>query len=229
MKVRANIFFPVLTVALLLSFQARALKDAANLALDKLEKGTSEAETLLEAKAEADKKIEKIKSGDFGIDALDAFKDSMAKIDIPRKMPDLKIPDQIGKNLKNADKTGEAVNEMMVPVYGKGKDSEVAYKKNRMRTEIQQNNIATLYAHALATRTNLIKERAIPADEVSQENSRELLQAARAFDNKTAMRINDILFMEAQIAEFEGTQFLTTVSNTSSDEDDADNSEGGSK
>lgn len=229
MKVRANIFFPVLTVALLLSFQARALKDAANLALDKLEKGTSEAETLLEAKAEAEKKIEKVKSGDFGIDALDAFNDSMAKINIPREMPDLKIPDQIGENLKNADKTGEAVNGMMVPVYGKGNDSQVAYMKNRVRTEIQQNNIATLYAHALATRTNLIKERAIPADEVSQENSRELLQAARAFDNKTAMRINDILFMETQIVEFEGTQFLTTVSNTSSDEDDADNSAGGSK
>lgn len=225
MQIRSYIFIPALAIALLLSFRANALKDAANLALDKLEKGASALETVAEAKAEAEKKIESIKSGSFGIDAAKSFTSTINKIDLPKAAPKLSVPGDIGKNLSNADKTGEAVDKAMVPVYGKGKDSEVAYQQNRKRVEMQQNNISTLYSHALASRANLAKERDIPAESVSQQDSRELLQASHAFVNKTAKRVNDILFMEAQIAEFESTEFLTTVRNQAEEDD----TQGGSK
>lgn len=211
MQVRTNIFISVLTLALMMSSPAYALKDAANLALDKLEKTTSAMETIEEGVAEAQKTVESAKSGAFGLDAIAGFDSVLEQIDIPKTLPKLEMPGDIAKNLNNADKTGDAVNKVMVPVYGNGKDSQVAYEQNRKRTEIQQNNISTLYAHALATRTNLAKERAIKAKKISQKDTRELLQAARGLNHKTAMRINDILFMEAQIVEFEGTQFLTTV------------------
>lgn len=79
----------------------------------------------------------------------------------------------------------------------------------RKRTELLQMNAAAMYAHALAARVHLAKERELPDVSLENKNTRELIQANRALSEKMVKRWNDILFMESQIAEYRSTQVLT--------------------
>ena len=64
----------------------------------------------------------------------------------------------------------------------------------------------------MATRTNLAKERELPPMEVNSESAREILAATRALTESMARRYNDILFMEAQILEFNSAGEVTDIS-----------------
>lgn len=220
MRLQANIFFLVLFIGISVSFSAFALKDSANLALDKLEMATNELEALEETKLEIQKEMESIKAGVMGpLNAVKGFGDAVKNLDIDRIKATVKEQVDLAKNAKNKEKLADKIEETMVPVYGKGHDSDVAYEQKRKRTELLQNHIADLYAHALVTRALIGKERDKEDSPITQENARELINANRALVTKINKRYNDILFMEAQLLEFETTNEMTTYQKKANDEE----------
>lgn len=188
-------------------------KDPANLALDKVENLTAKLEDAEQQLATAQKKIEETKAGAFGLEAVKSYKAVMNSVDIEKVAPKVDMPDFIGKNTNNKDKMANEAEKNLVLKYDQtGNQNAAIDAQNLKRTELLQESIATLYSHALATRTNLAKEREKEPLEVDAENAREILSATRALTESIAKRYNDILFMEAQILEFNTAGEVTNVS-----------------
>lgn len=220
MNARFKTFIFGLSLTLLLSFPAHALKDSANLALDKAESMVNDLELIDEVKLEFEKTAESIKAGIMGpFDVLKGMAEGLKNLDPDKMMAAIQAQADLAKDLKNPEKTSENVDKLMIPVYGDGNDSTIAYLQNRKRTEMQQNNIATLYGHAMATRAHIAIARDKEPKKVSLDNARKLVNANRAVATQIAKRYNDILFMESQITEFEATQILTTINRQLSDEE----------
>lgn len=220
MNARFKTFIFGLSLTLLLSFPAHALKDSANLALDKAESMVNDLELIDEIKLEFEKTAESIKAGIMGpFDVLKGMAEGLKNLDPDKMMAAIQAQADLAKDLKNPEKTSDNVGNLMVAVYGDGNDSTIAYLQNRKRTEMQQNNIATLYGHAMATRAHIAIARDKEPKKVSLDNARKLINANRAVATQIAKRYNDILFMEAQITEFEATQILTTINRQLSDEE----------
>lgn len=220
MRLRAHIFFLTVFIGVSVSFSAYALKDVANLVLDKLEMATNEVEALEELKLQVQKEMESIKAGVMGpLNAVKGFGDAVKNLDLDRVKATVTEQVNLAKNAKNKEKLTEAIEETMVPVYGKGRDSDVAYEQKRKRMELLQNYVSELYAHALATRALIGKEREKENAPITQENARELINANRALVTKINQRYNDILFMEAQLLEFEATSDMTSFKKMAGDEE----------
>lgn len=218
-----RIFVMLLSGGLVISSAAEAFfpfpspltgKDPANLALDKVENLTAKLEDAEQKLATAQKEIEEAKAGAFGpLAQIKGYTEALKGLDIKKAVPKLEMPDFLGKNTNNKDKmAAEAEKNLVVKYDETGNQNAVIDAQNLKRTEILQNNIATLYAHALATRTNLAKERELPPMEVNAESAREVLAATRALTESMARRYNDILFMEAQILEFNTAGEVTDIS-----------------
>lgn len=105
------------------------------------------------------------------------------------------------------------VKEEYVPEYGKGNDSILVKEKNLQRIMVQQSNVSTLYAKALVTRylLNQEKEKNKKAPDITQDNTIEVVQANRAISNQIALRLVDILAMEAGMLELESTHELGSL------------------
>lgn len=105
------------------------------------------------------------------------------------------------------------VKEEYVPEYGKGNDSILVKENNLKRTMVQQSNTSALYAKALVTKylLQIEKQKNKSAPDISQENTIEVVQANRAISNQIALRLVDILAMEAAMLELEGTHYLGSM------------------
>ena len=223
MSCHLKIFTMLLCSGLMMSSTANAFfpfpspltgKDPANLALDKVENLTAKLEDAEQEIASAQKKIEETKAGAFGpLAQVKGYAEALKGLDIKKAVPKLEMPDFLGSNTNNKDKMAAEVEKNLVIKYDEAGNQNAAIdEQNLKRTEILQNNVSTLYAHALATRTNLAKERELPPMEVNSESAREILAATRALTESMARRYNDILFMEAQILEFNSAGEVTNIS-----------------
>lgn len=183
--------------------------DIPNNATDLIENINATAEVVEEEAQNVQKTIESAKSGQFGLLPIESFKSTLNSINIDRIVPEIELPEGLAKNINNSEKATQSVKNTYIGTFTEGGDHMQEAKINNLkRTELMHMNIAALYAHALAIRVNLAKEREMPETELKQENTREILQANRAVEDKILKRWNEILFMEAQIAEYKSTKKL---------------------
>ena len=188
--------------------------DVANNGMDLKENITAIGEQLEQVQATYEKTKEELKSGKFGLDAIKNYANTMKTFDLKRVVPELKVPKQFAPLINDVNKYAESANKLYVNALSKkGQHMAQVTEHNRKRTELLQMNVSTMYAHALAARVHLASEREnLPDTTLEGKNTRELLQTNRALSEKIAKRWNDILFMEAQIAEYKATQILTKYS-----------------
>ncbi len=186
--------------------------DIANNAADLGENINAIGEQAEQVQATIQKTVEEVKSGSFGFDAIKSYTETLKKIEFSRLIPSIKLPSGVAANVNDADKASETIGNLYINTYSKvGNHMEQAKKNRQKQTELLQMNISSMYAHALATRVNLAKERDLPETTLDSKNTREILQGNRAMAEKIVKRWSDILFMEAQIAEYKSTQVLTSV------------------
>lgn len=223
MQKKYYIFILLLLGGIVSSFRAHAFfpipipligTDVANNGMDLKENITAIGEQLEQVQATYEKTKEELKSGKFGLDAIKNYANTMKSFDLKRIVPDLKVPKQFAPLLNKVDKYAETANKLYVSALSKeGQHMAQVKEHNRKRTELLQMNVSTMYARALATRVHLSSERKdLPDTNLEGKNTRELLQTNRALSEKIAKRWNEILFMEAQIAEYKATQILTRYS-----------------
>ena len=188
--------------------------DTGNNTMDKGENLTAKAEWVEQKLTAAQKKIEGLKSGNLGLDAIGSFDEMKKNIGLDKLPTEIKLPDKISGVINDNDQSSAAINNLYTNTLSEnGGHTEQAKANNQKRIELLQLNISTLYAHALATRVHLSNEKEkLPDTTFDSENTRELIQSSRAFSEKIAKRWNDILFMETQIAEYEATKVLTSFS-----------------
>lgn len=185
--------------------------DIANNAADLGENLNAIGELYEQTEATVQKATEEIKSGDFGFGAIKNYVDTVKKISIDKILADVQAPDEIAKDINDTDKTSKTISNMYVNGLSAENQMEQVKQNQQKRTELLQMNVASMYAHALATRVHLAKEREMPETTLDSENTREILQGNRAMAEKIVKRWNDILFMEAQNAEYEATKILTNI------------------
>lgn len=219
---RAHAFFPI-PVPLIGT-------DVANNGMDLKENLTAIGEQLEQVQATYEKTKEELKSGQFGLDAIKTYANTMKSFDLKRIVPELKVPKEFAPLLNKVDKYAESANKMYVNAFSKvGQHTSQIKEHNRKRIELLQMNVTTMYARGLSTRVHLASEREdLPDTNLEGKNTRELLQTNRALSEKIAKRWNDIMFMEAQIAEYRATQILTKFSLNSEEAEDRGISENAS-
>ena len=199
--------------------------DVANNAADLVENLNAAGEEVEQEIATLQKTIEQAKSGDFGSEAIKSFTETLKKIEVPRLVPATKAPAGVAENINDVDKASEAIGNLYVNTFSEeGNHMEQAKKNRQKQTELLQMNVSAMYAHALATRVNLAKERDLPETTLDSKNTREILEGNRAMAEKIVKRWNDILFMESQIAEYESTQILTSITLNSEETAEKNNS-----
>lgn len=186
--------------------------DVPNNVADLGENANAIGELYEQTEATVQKATEELKSGSFGFNAIKSYVETLKNIEFARKIPSIKLPTGIASNINDADKASENIGNLYLNTYSEvGNHMEQAKQNRQKQTELLQMNISSMYAHALATRVNLAKERDLPETTLDSENTREILQGNRAMAEKIVKRWNDILFMEAQIAEYKSTQVLTSI------------------
>lgn len=221
MSKKTKIILSVGTISLILCTKAYAFfpipvpligADIANNSADMVENVNAVAEKVEEGKQAVQKTIEEAKSGKFGLGAIKSYTKTLSSINLNRMVPEVQLPCGLGKNVNNSDKLAQSVKNNYIGTISEDGDQMQDAKINELkRTEVMQENISSLYAHALATRVNLAKEREMPETELKSENTREIIQSNRAISDKMLKRWNDMLFMVAQIDEFDSSKELTTI------------------
>lgn len=186
--------------------------DVANNTMDLGENLNAIGEQAEQIQTTINKTIEEAKSGSFGFDAIKSYSEQLKTMDISRMVPKIALPSQLAPIINKADEAAAKVNELYTVTYTEGgKHSEEAKINNIKTTELLQMNVSSMYAHALATRVHLAKERKLPDATLENKDTRELIQANRALSEKIAKRWNDILLMETQIAEYKATLIQTAI------------------
>ncbi len=186
--------------------------DVANNVADLAENMTAVATSLEQQMATFRKMSEELKSGSFGFDAIFKYAATLEAIDLSRVIPEIKMPKQVGEKINDPDATAKNVANVYVNSYSeKGGHMDEAKRNRQKRLELLQANVSSMYAHALATRFHLAEERKMPDTTLKSENTREIVQSIRAMQQKTTKRWNEILFMEAQIAEYEASKLATII------------------
>lgn len=186
--------------------------DVANNVADLYENTIATADEIEQQQATFRKLSEEASSGTFGYKALAKYNDTLKTIDIERTIPKTKAPKQIADNINDPDATSKNVANLYVNSYSeKGGHTEEAKRNSKKRLELLQANVSAMYAHALATRFHLAKERKMPDTTLETKDTREIIQSIRAMKQKTTKRWNEILFMEAQIAEYQASKLATIV------------------
>lgn len=186
--------------------------DIANNVADLGENLNAIGEQVEQVEATLQKTREEIKSGNFGFDAIKNYTETLKKIDLNRLVPSTIAPKEVAENINDGDKAAQAVEKVYLNTYSDaGNHMEQARQNRQKQIELLQMNVSSMYAHALATRVNMAKERDLPETTLDSKNTREILQGNRAMAEKIVKRLNDILFMEAQITEYKATQILTKI------------------
>lgn len=221
MKNSCKIIILSLIIGSLSAFPVRAFfpipvpligSDIANNAADLVENLNAIGEQAEQIEATIQKTVEEVKSGSFGFEAIKNYSETLKKIDLPRLIPATQSPKDVAKNINDADKASAAIGNLYLNTFSEeGNHMEQAKANRQKQMELLQMNVSAMYAHALATRVNLAKEREMPETTLDSKNTREIIQGNRAMAEKIVKRWNDILFMEAQIAEYKSTQILTSI------------------
>ena len=124
------------------------------------------------------------------------------------------IPSDLS-NINDVGQTQKDVDKSYTAEYGSAEDIEVYSAQKEKLDAIQRDNIASLYARALAARVEITKEKAETPEEIDSENTRALIAATRNAATRAAVRLRRIVQLEASIQEYESTQlskiFMTTV------------------
>lgn len=124
------------------------------------------------------------------------------------------IPSDLS-NINDVEQTQKDVDKSYTAEYGSAEDIEVYNAQKEKLDAIQRDNIASLYARALAARVEITKEKAETPEEIDSSNTRALIAATRDAATKAAVRLRRIVQLEASIQEYETTQlskiFMTTV------------------
>lgn len=212
-KIKSLFFVTALTACL--AAPARAdIKDAANLAMDKLESLTVKMEKAEQVLATIEKHIERLKAGLMGPEDLMSFEEMIKSINVEDiekikrgEFAKIQVPDYLSglvTELKK-DLANEVITEKYVPTYTGEDDSIKAKQQARQRQELLHNIVSGMYASALSTRTNLKKERELPPTEVSQENTRQLMEAVRSYNERYDRFVANVNKMQAALTEYEGT------------------------
>ena len=207
--------------------------DVANNSADMVENVNAAGEQAEQVEATIQKTIEELKSGNFGFDAVKSYADTITKINLPRLVPSTQAVSGVAENINDGDKASKAVENVYMNTFSsQGQQMQQAKANQQKNTQLLQMNVAAMYAHALATRVNLAKERDLPDTTLDSKNTREIIQGNRAMADKIVRRWNDILFMESQIAEYRGTQIMTSItldSEQTTERKAASTSQGGNK
>lgn len=212
-KIKSLFLVSFLTVCLVSPVLAD-VKDAANLAMDKLEALSVKMEKAEQVLATIEKHIERLKAGLMGPEDLLGFDDMIKSINVEDiekikrgEFAKIKVPDYLSgfvTELKK-DLANDVIAEKYIPTYTGENDSVVAKEKSRQRQELLHNVVSGMYASALSTRTNLKKERELPPATVEQENTRQLLEAIRSYNERYDRFVANVNKMQSGLTEYEGT------------------------
>ena len=125
-----------------------------------------------------------------------------------RKLGMLKVPTYISSVATSVDGTYAQIQAKYVPTFGGGQDAAKKNNQARHNMEVQHNLVADVYARAFTLRNTLVEERKKGELSVKPENTRELIEAGRAYNEKMIQRYVDILSMETAMLDFDNTSVL---------------------
>ena len=182
--------------------------DIATKAEDVVEKLTELKKKVEEQIDKVNSKIQNSKLGKMGKDAHKLYSDLKPTLIKSRNLAGLKVPSYFADITSSVDSIYKEVEDNFVLKYLNSNDSKVKQEQERHNMEIQHNLIADVYAKSYALRNTLIKERQEEKKEVKPENTRELIETGRAYNEKILQRYIDVLNLEATLLDFENTRVL---------------------
>ena len=89
--------------------------------------------------------------------------------------------------------------------YGDGDDVQIFKEQQSQNMTIQRDNVANLYAKALAVRVDIAEEKAAEPVEIDTTTARSLINATKDVSMRTATRLKRIYELESAILEYETT------------------------
>ena len=120
----------------------------------------------------------------------------------------LKVPSYLTNVATSVDGTYNQIKEKYVPTYGGGNDAAKKNNQERHNMEVQHNLVSDVYSRAFVLRNTLVDERKKGELSVEPTNTRELIEAGRAYNEKMIQRYVDILSMESAMLDFDNTTIL---------------------
>ena len=192
------------------------VSDALTKAQDIIEKVTETLKKAQEKVSEAESAVRDSKIGEYGNKALEGYNYINDRLTLGRnllagdlKLAPLDVPSYLKGKTNDVDAAEEAIKTEYIAKYGSGDDMAKSKHQKRQDMEVQHNNIASIYAKAYSLRYHLKKAREEQGDpQVDLENSRELIQAGRAYAENVNRRLLDIIAMEMAVLEFESTEVV---------------------
>lgn len=198
----------IMLAAPLKSAQAFIIFDVSTKVQDIVEKITEWAKYANEKISAQEAKIRDSKLGQMGQKAHEHYTKLNKFLIQDRKLGMLKVPSYLTNVATSVDGTYNQIKEKYVPTYGGGNDAAKKNNQERHNMEVQHNLVADVYARAFVLRNTLVDERKKGELSVEPTNTRELIEAGRAYNEKMIQRYVDILSMESAMLDFDNTAIL---------------------
>ncbi len=183
------------------------IKDAADKVLKTLEDAAAKASEAFKQVGAVQDEINKVKTGDFGIN-LGPFVDLKENFIKKKKLDPFKTPSYA----QNDDAMAEAIGDALLPVYGQGGDTKASQQQTLNNLLVQHNNAAVLYSRALAMRVALAEEYKKKPKKINLKDGMAVLQAAKAYSEQINLRIVDIANLDAATSDLDNSRNLMSQS-----------------
>lgn len=114
-----------------------------------------------------------------------------------------KVPSFIN-NVNNIKDTQKEISKNLTPQYTETNDKNIVTEAQNLKIDaLQRENVANLYANAIVTRVEIVKEKAAtPEKEIDSSNTREIITATKDIAMKSAARLAKIMELESAIHEY---------------------------
>lgn len=188
--------------------QAFVIFDVSTKVQDIVEKTLELAKYAEERASAIEAKVRDSKLGQMGMKAHEHYTKLNKFLIQDRKIGMLKVPTYLTNVATSVDGTYNQIKEKYVPTFGGGDDAKKKNDQARHNMEVQHNLVADVYARAFVLRNTLIEERKKGELPVEPTNTRELIEAGRAYNEKMIQRYVDILSMETAMLDFDNTSVL---------------------
>ena len=106
-------------------------------------------------------------------------------------------------NVTDLKQTRQDVEKNYTAQYGDGNDVQIFNEQKAKNMAIQRDNVANLYAKALAVRVDIVEEKAATPAEIDTTTARSLINATKDVSMRTATRLKRIYELESAILEYE--------------------------
>ena len=207
-----NYIYIILTLLFMIApsgkAQAFVIFDVSTKVQDIVEKTLELAKYAEERASAIEAKVRDSKLGQMGEKAHQHYTKLNQFLIQDRKLGMLKVPSYLTNVATSVDGTYNQIKEKYVPTFGGGDDAKKKNDQARHNMEVQHNLVADVYARAFVLRNTLIEERKKGELPVEPTNTRELIEAGRAYNEKMIQRYVDILSMETAMLDFDNTSVL---------------------